>query len=1135
MVGAGLVCVDFEQRKCASLDALRDGHDLSPKGSVDAPIAALIDLINSTDDFFTTSCCSGRIVVFQHDDPAQLKAGRWLLVEHARVDMDRVCKAVAASERTACRERADTEPRDESHAVLKFEPLIISIACRSLAAACALLSVAVNSGCRESGIAGVHVHGREDEDAGDAHNVGRSVSFLSRPVMVSVRSNIRLEVPVLHHGVRVVSDAFLAHCVDVANAKFDLNKQRAHSLEALFRQTFLPAAAEAPFIHRALSTSDVEPLKEVVGKVVRSSAAEPSPALTSSALSDPSLSARLSGLQRSSESLDARLEEAHRAARALLASESSTCPPSSSQPDERVWALLVPRSHASAVREACRRRDYNDTRRKVATVEPSALRALSDVVAEDASTAARVEEEDWLALPVLDAASAILHGLLAQPRGPQLLLEHLGLSSVSAAQPSLLLHLARCPLIASRGNPHAELTRAVRMFFQQQQRPIAPSLLAALPRRWEQLGDLAVLPSDAFTSTAWRAELSSLSPGVLTKVYSAVASSLRCTRLARQQPVQAGLKRRSAVQLLLGAHGRVEHREDGVLFCFDATLTMFSSGNGSEKRRIVDAVNAATGRAQAPYPYVVCDLYAGIGYFSLPLLVHTAVARVHCCEHNADAVAALEASLARNGIDPARCTLHPGDNRSPALRTALRNTADRVLLGLLPSSEDGYAVALSTLKDSGGVLHIHGNVHVDGIREWELSVTERLRALLARDEDPHRRRWTLRVDHVERVKSFAPFIDHVVLDVQAVPAFAASSPPPPSSAIAASPSQPPIAAEFGPECRVAVCHAPSSSQFWSEVFPRAQPCVMTGLDVGDLRAFAPQSLLALPPSSCPTVVTHVCVEPHGRMDFTSRSTFCYRRMPFLELVQRLLASPHGSSSSGSSAPSASPLPPLCDAYFVSPCERYYLRSLGPDPRTEVADFFRSFPALAERFRLPPFLASVARHSSVFRVSSPGLSLWPHFDVVDNVLIHLHGVKRVTLFPPAQCGALYLAPQPHASSSPVVDVDAPDLQRFPRFREAQRAALHVTLRPGDALFIPALWFHHVSTIGDEVGVSVNVFWKQLPDALYTPDDNYGNKDLVAGARCIGRAADAVRDVSELPATYRDFYLRRAHSVLEHALT
>lgn len=76
-------------------------------------------------------------------------------------------------------------------------------------------------------------------------------------------------------------------------------------------------------------------------------------------------------------------------------------------------------------------------------------------------------------------------------------------------------------------------------------------------------------------------------------------------------------------------------------------------------------------------------------------------AQVYACEWNPNALACLRANLSLNRIAPARCDVLPGDNRAPATLAVLSRVADRVMLGLLPSAEASWHVALEALKDSG--------------------------------------------------------------------------------------------------------------------------------------------------------------------------------------------------------------------------------------------------------------------------------------------------------------------------------------------------------------------------------------------------------------------------------------------------
>ncbi|XP_068926235.1 tRNA wybutosine-synthesizing protein 5 isoform X7 [Petaurus breviceps papuanus] len=198
-------------------------------------------------------------------------------------------------------------------------------------------------------------------------------------------------------------------------------------------------------------------------------------------------------------------------------------------------------------------------------------------------------------------------------------------------------------------------------------------------------------------------------------------------------------------------------------------------------------------------------------------------------------------------------------------------------------------------------------------------------------------------------------------------------------------------------------------------------------------------------------------------------------------------------------------------------EKYYLRSLGEDPRKDVADIRKQFPLLEGDIKIPEFFEKEQFFSSVFRISSPGLQLWTHYDVMDNFLIQVTGKKRVVLFSPRDAQYLYLS----GTKSEVLNLDNPDLNKYPLFFKARR--FECVLEAGDVLFIPALWFHNV--ISEEFGVGVNVFWKHLSSECYDKTDTYGNKDPTAASRAMQILDRALKTLDDLPEEYRDFYARR----------
>ncbi|KAL9837409.1 tRNA wybutosine-synthesizing protein 2 homolog isoform 2-T2 [Geothlypis trichas] len=342
-----------------------------------------------------------------------------------------------------------------------------------------------------------------------------------------------------------------------------------------------------------------------------------------------------------------------------------------------------------------------------------------------------------------------------------------------------------------------------------------------VPHAWQRHGDLVLLSEDSFTAEPWERLGSAL--------WETVAKALGARRVARRGRVMPDGMRSPRVTLLLGQHGWVEHVDNGIRYTFDVTKCMFSPGNITEKLRVASLPCSGE---------VVVDLYAGIGYFTLPFLVHAGAAFVHACEWNSHAVEALHRSLVLNGVRD-RCHIHSGDSRqlhplpsalvpaaSPPLHSVpscipspplcpqlqLRDVADRVNLGLIPSSEEGWPVACRVLKKAtGGVLHIHHNVETRPVpampqsavllaeqgspeaaspggeaqhpaqhsgeetlgarlrpewQSWAEGTATRIQGLLA---ELHGRPWRSSVLHIEPVKSYAPHVHHLVLDLECRP------------------------------------------------------------------------------------------------------------------------------------------------------------------------------------------------------------------------------------------------------------------------------------------------------------------------------------------------------------------------------
>lgn len=133
--------------------------------------------------------------------------------------------------------------------------------------------------------------------------------------------------------------------------------------------------------------------------------------------------------------------------------------------------------------------------------------------------------------------------------------------------------------------------------------------------------------------------------------------------------------------------------------------------------------------------------------------------------------------------------------------------------------------------------------------------------------------------------------------------------------------------------------------------------------------------------------------------------------------------------------------------------------------------------------------------AMFAANPPIVSIWignrtvatAHFDQSNNLACCMVGRRRFTLFPPDQIDNLYPGPlelTPGGQVVSMVDFADPDFERFPRFREALAKGEVAELEPGDVLFYPAMWWHHVEAL-DPFNVLINYWWNQSPAFVDTP--------------------------------------------------
>ena len=219
--------------------------------------------------------------------------------------------------------------------------------------------------------------------------------------------------------------------------------------------------------------------------------------------------------------------------------------------------------------------------------------------------------------------------------------------------------------------------------------------------------------------------------------------------------VSKGRERRPKTKIIYGLNQKIIHRENGIQYVIDLEKTMFSAGNVSERNRI-GKMNASG--------EVIIDFFAGIGYYSIPLLIHGGAKSVHAIDLSKDALDCLNIAGELNQISN-RLTLHHGDISK--IVPHLKIKADRIIMGLLPSGLFALDLALDSLQPTGGILHIHDTIVV--LKHEKISTQINLARKKIKTLFRKYNHWEAEIVHIEKVKWWATRRKHVVYDIKISP------------------------------------------------------------------------------------------------------------------------------------------------------------------------------------------------------------------------------------------------------------------------------------------------------------------------------------------------------------------------------
>ena len=252
-----------------------------------------------------------------------------------------------------------------------------------------------------------------------------------------------------------------------------------------------------------------------------------------------------------------------------------------------------------------------------------------------------------------------------------------------------------------------------------------------IPDYWEKIGDVLLLPPfEGYEKYGYEVGL-------------AFSKILRVKTVCIYFGVEGEL-REPNIEVIYGNDTETVHLENGIRYALDVSKIMFSSGNVEERIRM--------GKIDA-HGEVVVDMFAGIGYFTLPVAKYAGAKRVYACEKNPVAFEYLRKNIELNRINNVIPLL--GDNRE----VAPKRVADRVIMGYV-RTEPFLEVAMQVLKEEGGVVHYHDTFTTEE-KAWKPEENVKKYA--------QKHGFEAEFVYKRVIKSYAPHIWHIVVDAHLTP------------------------------------------------------------------------------------------------------------------------------------------------------------------------------------------------------------------------------------------------------------------------------------------------------------------------------------------------------------------------------
>lgn len=261
--------------------------------------------------------------------------------------------------------------------------------------------------------------------------------------------------------------------------------------------------------------------------------------------------------------------------------------------------------------------------------------------------------------------------------------------------------------------------------------------LELLPSGFQTLGEVVIIKLDP--------ELLDKKE-TIAKAYLDILHYMRAVYLNRGK-IEGKFREPEKIEYIAGEKDpMVEHKEHGVKYRFNIKKIMFSKGNINERKHLASLVEEGE---------TIVDMFAGIGYFSLPIAVLSKPKKIYSIELNPIAYEFFVENIRINNVEN---IIEPilGDCKEKVLELSKKGIkADRIIMGVFPAPKEYIEEALTLIKDSGTIIHYEGIVDKDE----DLALYEEF------SEIARRSNISINLKDKRLVKSYGPNLFHIVYDI----------------------------------------------------------------------------------------------------------------------------------------------------------------------------------------------------------------------------------------------------------------------------------------------------------------------------------------------------------------------------------